>query len=123
MQRKSSNVTKFYNQRGKCEQWIKEGKLALSWTRLSCTRFIANQVRLALFVLAYNIGNFMRRFGLPKQVAHWSLRNVQLKLVKIGPRVVSYSRRTIFQCGEVAVSAALFSDLLERIHALTAAPT
>jgi hypothetical protein len=64
-------------------------------------------------------------FGVSRYIAAplGSLRNVQLKLVKIGPRVVSYSRRTIFQCGEVAVSAALFSDLLERIHALTAAPT
>jgi len=123
LQRKASNVTRFYNQRGKCEQWIKEGKLALSWTRLSCTRFICNQVRLALFVLAYNLGNFMRRFALPKQVSHWSLRSVQLKLVKIGARVISHSRRTIFQCAEVAVSAALFADLLERIHALAAAPT
>jgi len=26
----------FYNQRGTCEQWIKEGKGAIKWTRLSC---------------------------------------------------------------------------------------
>jgi predicted LPLAT superfamily acyltransferase len=37
------------------EQWIKEGKYALNWTRLSCKRFISNQVRLWLFVLAYNL--------------------------------------------------------------------
>ena len=123
LQRKASNVTRFYNQRGKCEQWIKEGKYALNWTRLSCTRFVCNQVRLALFVLAYNLGNFIRRFGLPKQVAHWSLRSVQLKLVKIGARVISHSRRTVFQCAEVAVPAALFADLLERIHSLDAVPT
>jgi hypothetical protein len=123
LQRKPSNVTRFYNQRGKCEQWIKEGKLALSWTRLSYTRFIANQVRLALFVLTYNSGNFMRRFGLPREVSHWSLRSVQLKLIKIGARVVSHSRRTVFQCAEVAVPATLFADLLESIHTLVAAPT
>jgi hypothetical protein len=49
-------VVHFYNRRGTCEQWIKEGKNALTWTRLSCTRFSSNQVRLALFVLAYNLG-------------------------------------------------------------------
>lgn len=123
LKRKSSNVTKFYNQRGLCEQWIKEGKMALTWTRLSCTRFIANQVRLAQFVLAYNLGNFLRRLALPSMVSHWSLRSVQLKLVKIGARVVSHSRRTVFQCAEVAVSQALFVDLLERIHRLAEAPT
>jgi len=123
LQRKSSNVTRFYNQRGKCEQWIKEGKLALSWTRLSCTRFSCNRVRLALFVLAYNIGNFMRRFGLPRQVSHWSLRSVQLKLVKIGARVTSHSRRTVFHCAEVSVSAGLFAEMLGRIRLLAASPT
>ena len=45
-------VVRFYNGRGTAEQWIKEGKYALSWTRLSCHRFVANRVRLSLFVLA-----------------------------------------------------------------------
>jgi Transposase DDE domain group 1 len=90
---------------------------------LSCTRFASNQVRLALFVLAYNLGNFLRRFALPREVSHWSLRSVQLKLIKIGAKVVSHSRRTIFQCAEVAVSAALFAALLERIRCLVAAQT
>ena len=40
----SKNVVGFYNKRGTAEQWIKEGKYALHWTRLSCHRFVANQV-------------------------------------------------------------------------------
>ena len=44
-------VVHFYNGRGAAGQWIKEGKYALNWTRLSCHRFVANQVRLALFIL------------------------------------------------------------------------
>ena len=35
-------VVRFYNGRGTAEQWIKEGKYALNWTRLSCHRFVAN---------------------------------------------------------------------------------
>ena len=123
MSAKAKNVVRFYNRRGLCEQWIKEGKYALSWTRLSCTRFASNQVRLALFVLAYNMGNFLRRFALPKEVAYWSLRSIQLKLIKIGAKVISHSRRTIFQMAEVSVSEALFAALLERIHTLAYAPT
>ena len=57
-------VVHFYNQQGTAEQWIKEGKYALNWTRLSCHRFVCNQVRLFLFVLAYNLGNFLRRLAL-----------------------------------------------------------
>jgi len=56
---KPEGVVRFYNERGRAEQWIKEGKYALNWTRLSCHRFAANQVRLLLFILAYNLGNFL----------------------------------------------------------------
>jgi Transposase DDE domain group 1 len=111
-------VVHFYNRRGTCEQWIKEGKHALTWTRLSCARYVSNRVRLALFVLAYNLGNFMRRFALPKEVSYWSLTSIQLKLIKIGARIVSHSRMTVFQMAEVAVPEALFRSLLSRIHRL-----
>jgi hypothetical protein len=47
--KKSSNVVKFYNKRGTAEQWIKEGKYALNWMRLSCHDFVDNQARLQLF--------------------------------------------------------------------------
>ena len=89
-------VVRFYNGRGTAEQWIKEGKYALNWTRLSCHRFVANRARLSLFVLAYNLGNFLRRLCLPKAVKHWSLRSVQVKLIKMGGRLVRHSRRLIF---------------------------
>ena len=111
-------VVHFYNRRGTCEQNIKEGKYALSWTRLSCAKYVSNRVRLALFVLAYNLGNFMRRFALPKEVSHWSLSSIQLKLIKIGARIVSHSRMTVFQMAEVSVPEKLFRSMLSRIHRL-----
>jgi hypothetical protein len=49
LRRSPKRVIKFYNGRGTAEQWIKEGKNALNWTRLSCRRFKDNQVRLQLF--------------------------------------------------------------------------
>jgi hypothetical protein len=70
----------FYNGRGMAEQWIKEGKYALNWTRLSCHRLVANRVRLQLFVLAYNLGNFLRRL-----VKDWSLRSLQVADQDRGP--------------------------------------
>ena len=81
---KAKGVVHFYNGRGTAEQWIEEGKYALNWTRLSCHRLVANQVRLHLFVLAYNLGNFLRRLGLPKTIKDWSLRSLQVKLIKRG---------------------------------------
>ncbi len=119
---KPAGVVHFYNGRGTAEQWIKEGKYALNWTRLSCHRFVANQVRLALFILAYNLGNFLRRLGLPRAVKDWSLRSLQLKLIKMGGRVVRHARRIVFQLAEVAVSRDLFAGILERLTRLRLAP-
>jgi hypothetical protein len=36
----------FDNGRGTAEQWIKEGKNAVKWTKLSCRMFKDNQARL-----------------------------------------------------------------------------
>jgi hypothetical protein len=49
-------VVRFYNKRGKAEQWIKGGKQAAKMARLSCHRFRSNEVRLGLSVMAYNSG-------------------------------------------------------------------
>ena len=122
LRRKSSNVVKFYNKRGTAEQWIKEGKYALKWTRLSCHDFVDNQVRLQLFALAYNLGNFLRRLALPKSIKDWSLRTMREKLVKIGAKVVRHARYVTFQMAEVLVSRYLFREILERIHRLKPVP-
>src|ERR1019366_3055052 len=55
------------------EQWIKEGKQAVKMTRLTCHRFRANEVRLWLSLIAYNLGNLWRRLALPKGIGNWSL--------------------------------------------------
>ena len=111
-------MVKFYNKRGTAEQWIKEGKYALNWTRLSCHDFVDNQVRLQLFSLAYNLGNFLRRLALPKKIKNWSLRTLQVKLIKIGAKVIRHARYITFQMAEVLVSKRLFEEILERIHRL-----
>jgi hypothetical protein len=119
----SRNVVGFYNQRGTAEQWIKEGKNAVKWTRLSCREFQDNAVRLQLFVLAYNLANFLRRLALPRSIRHWSLTTLREKLVKIGAKVVRHSRYVIFQLAEVAVPGELFAAILARIQRLAPVPT
>jgi len=73
-------VVRFYNKRGTAEQWIKEGKQAAAMTRLFCHRFRANQVRLWLSLIAYNLGNLWPRLALPTQLATWSLTSLQQRL-------------------------------------------
>ena len=109
-------VVDFYNRRGTAEQWIKEGKHAVRWTRLSCHSFDANQVRLQLHVLAYNLGNFLRRLALPASVKHWTLTTLREKLIKIGAKMVRHARYVVFQLAEVAVPRGLYRAILRRIR-------
>ena len=118
LSRPSERVVKFYNGRGTAEQWIKEGKYALRWTRLSCRAFRHNTVRLQLHALAYNIANFLRTLALPKEVEQWSLTTLREKLVKIGARIVRHGRYVVFQLAEVAVPRVLFAKILRRIDGL-----
>jgi hypothetical protein len=116
------NVVQFYNGRGTAEQWIKEGKNAVKWTKLSCRTFKDNQTRLQLFALAYNLGNFLRRLALPKPVRHWSLTTLREKLIKIGAKVTRHSKYVTFQLAEVAVTRNLFAAILNRIARLALPP-
>jgi len=92
--------------------WIKEGKGAIKWTRLSCRTFAANAVRLQLHALAYNLGKFMRTLAMPAGTEPWSLTSFREKLIKIGAKVVSHGRYVTFQLAEVAVSRQMFADIL-----------
>ena len=116
--RPAARVVAFYNQRGTAEQYIKEGKNAVKWTRLSCRKFRNNEVRLQLHALAYNLANFMRTLALPKEVEHWSLTTIREKLVKIGAKVVAHGRYVTFQMAEVAVPRDLFQGILRLIDRL-----
>ena len=115
-------VTRFYNRRGTAEQHIKEGKHAFHWTRLSCRRFRDNEVRLQLHALAYNLATFLRCIELPETMADWSLTSLQLKLIKIGARVVRHARAITFQLAEVAVTGPMVRAILTAIRQLRAPP-
>jgi hypothetical protein len=122
LSRPAERVVAFYNKRGTCEQWIKEGKNAIKWTRLSCGSFAANAVRLQLHALAYNLTNFMRTLALPEAIKQWSLTSLREKLVKIGAKVVRHGRYVVFQMAEVAVPKELFQEILRLIDGLRLRP-
>ena len=114
----SRAVVRFYNKRGTAEQWIKEGKLAVNWTRLSCHRFRGNEVRLWLSVIAYNLGNLWRRLALPKKIGNWSLTSLQQRLVKTGGQLVKHARYYWLLLAEGHLTRQRFGSMLRSIAAL-----
>jgi hypothetical protein len=114
----AKKVVRFYNGRGTAEQWIKEGKHAVKWTKLSCRRFKDNAARLRSFALAYNLANALRQLALPRSIRNWTLTTLREKLVKIGAKVVSHAKYVVVQLAEVAVPRHLFAAILGRIGRL-----
>jgi len=122
LSRPAERVVAFYNKRGTCEQWIKEGKGAIKWTRLSCCSFAANAVRLQLHALAYNLGNFLRTLATPETIKDWSLTSLKEKLIRIGAKVVRHGRYVAFQMAEVAIPRQMFQEILRLIAELRPQP-
>jgi Transposase DDE domain group 1 len=114
----SQAVVRFYNKGGRAEQWIKGGKQAMHWTRLSCHRFRANEVRLQLSLLAYNLGNLWRRLVQPKRIDAWSLTSLQQRLVKTGGRLIKHARYYCLLLAEGHLYRRLFGQMLRRIWTL-----
>ncbi len=67
-----------------------------------------NQVRLQLFAMACNLGNYLRRLALPRPVKPWPLTTLREKRIKIGAKVVHHARYVAFQMAEVAAPRKLF---------------
>ena len=120
--RPPEKIVVFSNQRGTCEQWIKESRGAIKWTRLLCRTFAANAVRLQLHALAYNLGNFLRTLATPEPISDWSLTSLRKKLIKIGAKIISHGRYVAFQMAEVANPRHLFADILRLIAELRPPP-
>ncbi len=88
------------------------------WTRFSYHRFRANEVWLLLGVVAYNLGNLLRRLVLPVAIQGWSLTSLQQRSLKIGGRLIWHARYFTLQLVENYLTRTLFRQILARIERL-----
>jgi len=77
----------WYTDRGETENWIKDLKSACFADRLSCHRFLANQVRLLLHGAAYCLLDTLRRWLVRAGTERMALETVRRRLIKIAGRV------------------------------------
>jgi len=89
----AGKVVKVYNRRGDVENRIKERKNTLRWDKTSCHRFSANQARLLMGVLAYNLLHILRRFYLVGEEVRRSMEWLIKRLIKVGAKVAYHGRR------------------------------
>ena len=89
----AGKVIKVYNGRAEIENRIKEGKNTLRWDKTSCQRFEANQARLKMGVLAYNLLHMIRQFYVWGEEVKRSMDWLIMRLIKVGARISYHARR------------------------------
>ena len=72
--------------------------------------------------MACNLGVFLQGTDFPEAIADCSLTRMQIRLIKIGARVVRHARAITFQLADVTVSGDLFNHILAAIQRLRAPP-
>jgi len=89
----AGKVIKVYNGRGDVENRIKEGKNTLRWDKTSCQRFEANQARLMMGVMVYNLLHMIRQFYVWGEEVKRSMDWLLKRLIKVGAIVSYHARR------------------------------
>ena len=121
MARPTENVVEFYNKRGTCEQWIKEGKGASDRPAILPV-LLGQRGKSSTSRTRLQSRQFPSHVGDPRSDRDWSLTSLKEKLIKIGPKVVSHGRYVAFQMAEVATPRNLFADVLRLIAELRQPP-
>ena len=109
----------FYCNRGRMENFIKEGKSGFDFAAVSSRSEIVNANRLQVHALAYNLFNWFRRLVLPKELCRHLVDTIRLKLLKVAARVVRSARYVTFKlCSSFPYKDAFYTTL-ENIRRLT----
>ncbi len=112
----SQSLYDHYTDRGQSENFIKAFKNHLSMDRLSCHRFLANQFRLLLHGLAYQMFVRLRDYlyGTPWQKLE--IETLRRRVLKIGARVRQTTRRIWAHLSSGFPEQALFLLVLNRLN-------
>lgn len=113
------DVVKFYSNRGKMENFIKEAKLNFGMDTLSHTSFMANANRMMQILLAYNLNNLMRRLCFDNAYKASRMNTLRIKLTKIAGRFVCSGRYITFKLCSSYPYKDFFVMLFQKINLLT----
>ena len=118
MDLKPLEIIKFYCNRGKMENFIKESKSGFDMDTMSSHSMLINTNRMQISVLVYNIFNWFRRLVLPKTMRKFQIDTVRLKLLKIAAKMVCSARYITFKLCSSCPYKEAFIETLNNIRLL-----
>jgi hypothetical protein len=93
----ASEVIWRHNQRGQCENWHKELKAGFGMEQMPCGELEANAMYFAIGVLAYNLGERLKRQALPETYRTVTVATLRWKLYRLAAKLVRHARRWVLQ--------------------------
>ncbi len=111
----AQELYEYYVDRGQAENFVKAFKKDLAMDRLSCHRFLANQFRLWLHALAYQLIVRLREYlkGTPWQ--RLEVETLRRRLFKIAARVQQSSRRIWIHFASSYPEQKAFARLMQQL--------
>jgi hypothetical protein len=106
-----------YIGRGQTENYIKLFKNDLAMDRLSCHRFLANQFRLLLHGLAYQLFLALRDYLEGTDWSQLEVETLRRRVLKLGARIRQTTRRIWIHCSSSYPEQQTFLLILQRICA------
>ena len=105
-----------YSDRGQTENYIKAFKIHLKMDRLSCHRFWANQFRLLLHALAYQMFLILRDYLYATPWQNLEVETLRRRILKIGARVRQTTRRIWIHFSSAFPEQGIFWLVWGRLH-------
>lgn len=93
----ASEVIWKHNRRGRSENWHKELKAGFGMEQMPCGDFEANAMYFAIGVLAYNLGERLKRQALPAAYRTVTVATLRWKLYRLAGKLVRHARRWVLQ--------------------------
>jgi hypothetical protein len=93
----ASEVVWKHNQRGESENWHKELKVGYGMEQMPCGQFEANALYFAIGVLAYNLGQLLKRRVLPPSYRTVTVATLRWKVYRLAGKLVRHARGWILR--------------------------
>ncbi|MFD1068293.1 IS1380 family transposase [Oceanobacillus locisalsi] len=111
-------IVQSYQRRGTMENYIKEAKNGFGLDRMSSHDFQANEARMIMSLLAYNLTNWLRTLCFPEGQQQMQIQTIRTRVIKVASKLVTSGRSFYFKLASSFVYASFFWKVLRNVQQL-----
>ena len=112
----AKRVFETYNKRGTMENYIKEAKNSFFFDKTDSPRFIENEARMMISLLAYNLVNFLRTLCFEPKSKGLQVDTIRFRLFKVAGKLVSTARQMYLKLSSSHVYQREFYAVFRKIQ-------